>query len=113
MIIATKRVYAPAAKSDGLRILVDRLWPRGIAKSRIDLWLKDVAPSTGLRLWFGHEPGKWSEFEARYREELKGNPALGELIGLSRKSDIALLYAARDEMHNQAIVLKHVLEHRR
>lgn len=108
--ILIKRAYAPPEKSDGLRILIDRLWPRGIAKSRIDLWLKDVSPSTELRQWFGHDPDKWSEFRKRYRSELRGNSALDELRTLSRKSDITLIYAARDERHNHAVVLKQILE---
>ncbi len=110
MNINIKRAYAAPDKSDGLRILVDRLWPRGIAKNKIDLWLKDVAPSTELRQWFGHEPRKWTEFKKRYRIELHGNSALDELRTLSRKSSITLIYGAKDEVHNQAVVLKQVLE---
>jgi uncharacterized protein YeaO (DUF488 family) len=94
-----------------MRVLVDRLWPRGVTKAnaRIDLWLKDVAPSTELRRWFGHDPEKWSEFQKRYRAELKGNPALSSLRELSLRGDITLVYAAKDELHNDAVVLKHVL----
>ena len=111
MGISLKRAYEPPAETDGMRVLVDRLWPRGVTKSRarIDLWLKDLAPSTALREWFGHDPGKWPEFRKRYRAELKGNPALAELREQSRQRDITLVYAARDELHNDAVVLKQVL----
>ncbi|RJG09304.1 DUF488 domain-containing protein [Pseudomonas cavernicola] len=107
-----KRAYEPATKADGERILVDRLWPRGLAKvkAKIDLWLKDVAPSTELRQWFGHDPEKWPEFKKRYRVELKGNPALSELMALSRQGDITLVYAAKDQLHNEAVVLKQILD---
>ena len=110
MGIQIKRAYDAPAKSDGVRVLVDRLWPRGIAKTEVDLWLKDIAPSTELRQWFGHDPGKWTEFKQRYRAELEANPALADLRALSRKSGITLVYAARDRAHNQAVVLKEVLE---
>jgi len=79
-------------------------------KAKIDLWLKDVAPSTELRKWFGHDPGKWPEFQKKYRAELKGNPALSELRALSRQGDITLVYAAKDESHNEAVVLKRILD---
>ena len=90
---------------------MDRLWPRGVTKSgaKVDIWLKDVAPSTELRRWFGHEPEKWSEFQKRYRAELKGNPALSELKEHARKGSVTLVYAAKDELHNGAVVLKQVL----
>ena len=112
MKVMLKRAYELPAKTDGELILVDRLWPRGLAKvkAKIDLWLKDVAPSTELRQWFGHDPEKWSEFKKRYRAELKHNPELSELQSLSRRSDITLVYAARDELHNEAVVLKQILE---
>lgn len=112
MSIMLKRAYEPPAKTDGKRILVDRLWPRGLskAKAKIDLWLKDVAPSTELRQWFGHVPKKWPEFQKRYRAELKGNPALTELKALSHQSDITLVYAARDQLHNEAVALKQILD---
>lgn len=111
MTIFLKRAYEPPAKTDGVRILVDRLWPRGVTKSKasIALWLKDLAPSTELRRWFGHDPEKWPEFQKRYRAELKGNPALPEIRKQSRQGDITLVYAARDELHNDAVVLKQVL----
>ena len=112
MSIFLKRVYESPAKTDGTRVLVDRLWPRGVTKSKakIDLWLKDLAPTTELRKWFGHDPAKWSEFQKRYRAELKGNPALSELRELSRQGDVTLVYAAKDELHNEAVVLKQVLD---
>ena len=115
MKVALKRAYAPPAAADGRRVLVDRLWPRGLAKARagIDLWLKAVAPSTELRKWFAHDPAKWTEFQKRYRAELKGNPALAELQSLARGEHVTLLYAARDEMHNEAVVLKRILERSR
>jgi len=107
-----KRVYDSPAESDGERVLVDRIWPRGLTKvkARVDLWLKDVAPSTELRKWFGHDPEKWTEFKQRYRAELKNNPALSELQELSRQGDITLVYAARDQLHNEAAVLKQILD---
>jgi len=112
MNIMLKRAYDPPARTDGERILVDRLWPRGVAKAKagIDLWLKDVAPSTALRQWFGHAPEKWSEFKKRYRAELKDNPALSELRARLRQGRITLIYAARDRLHNEAVVLKQILE---
>jgi uncharacterized protein YeaO (DUF488 family) len=112
MSIFLKRAYELPAKTDGMRVLVDRLWPRGLAKikAKIDLWLKDVAPSTELRKWFGHDPEKWPEFQKKYRAELKGNPALSELRALSRQGDITLIYAAKDELHNEAVVLKRILD---
>ena len=112
MNIFLKRAYEAPARADGRRILVDRLWPRGLAKANahIDLWLKEVAPSTELRQWFGHDPDKWGEFKRRYRAELKHNPALAELRAQARAGDVTLVYAAHDPLHNQAVVLKQVLE---
>ncbi|HOE64597.1 MAG TPA: DUF488 domain-containing protein [Candidatus Sumerlaeota bacterium] len=112
MVVMLKRAYESPAKTDGKRILVDRLWPRGLTKvkAKIDLWLKDVAPSTELRQWFGHDPEKWLEFKKRYRAELKDNPALSELQALSRQGNITLIYAARDQLHNEAVVLKQILD---
>lgn len=112
MSVMLKRAYDPPAKGDGQRILVDRLWPRGVAKAKakLDLWLKDVAPSTGLRQWFGHDPAKWPEFGKRYRAELKTNPALARLKELSRQGDITLVYAAKDRLHNEAVVLRQILD---
>ncbi len=107
-----KRAYESPSRNDGYRVLVDRLWPRGVAKVKagIDLWLKDVAPSTGLRQWFAHDPEKWAEFKKRYRAELKDNPAWIELQSLARRKDLTLVYAARDQLHNDAVALKQFLE---
>ncbi len=112
MSISLKRVYEPSAKTDGVRVLVDRLWPRGVTKSKanIDLWVKDLAPSTELRKWFGHDPEKWSEFQKKYRAELKGNLALSEIRTLSRQGNVTLIYAAKDELHNHALILKQALD---
>lgn len=112
MAISIKRVYGAPVKTDGIRVLVDRIWPRGIKKTdaKIDVWLKDVAPSTKLRQWFGHDPEKWIEFCDKYLAELKENPALVELQALSRQDKITLVYAARDEQHNNAVVLKDLLD---
>lgn len=112
MNVMLKRAYESPTRTDGERILVDRLWPRGLAKvkANIDLWLKDVGPSTELRQWFGHDPKKWPEFKKRYRAELKGNPVLSELRARSRQSDITLVYAAKDHLHNNAVVLKEIVE---
>jgi len=112
-----KRIYQPAAKTDGLRVLVDRLWPRGIAKAKaqIDLWLKDVSPSDALRHKFHNHPESWSAFVTAYRRELKQEPAssaLDQLRALVRKQPVTLLYAARDETHNNAVALKEWLENR-
>ncbi len=94
--------------------MVDRLWPRGLRKSdaAIDHWMKDVAPSTDLRRWFGHEPSRWNEFRRRYRSELSHKPGvLNELKALARKGPLTLIFAARDKLHNEAIVLRDVLTH--
>jgi uncharacterized protein YeaO (DUF488 family) len=106
MPIKIKRVYEPAEKGDGLRILVDRLWPRGIKKDAFDLWLKDVAPSNELRNWFHHEEPKWAQFRARYLKELAQNAeAIVELRKAVKGKTATLLYGAKDETHNQAVVL--------
>lgn len=106
MTLKIKRVYEKAEKSDGKRILVDRLWPRGIKKDTIDLWLKDVAPSDALRNWFHHEEPKWAAFEKKYAKELSQNEeAVAELRAAVRGETATLLYGAKDEEHNQAVVL--------
>jgi uncharacterized protein YeaO (DUF488 family) len=106
MPIKIKRAYEPAEKSDGLRILVDRLWPRGIKKGAFDLWLKDVAPSNDLRNWFHHEEPKWAAFRSRYLKELALNTEAVDALRKAVKGKTAtLLYGAKDEMHNQAVVL--------
>lgn len=104
-----KRVYDLPDKHDGRRILVDRLWPRGLIKekARIDLWLKDIAPSTELRKWFDHDPVRWQEFKARYLDELKGNYEQIQLLKQELdKGIVTLVYAAKDEAHNQAVVIQ-------
>lgn len=111
--IHVKRIYEPPEASDGIRILVDRLWPRGLSReaSRIDDWLKDVAPTDALRRWFAHDVRKWPQFRSRYLAELKDNPAAARLKQMALKAAvITLLYAARDETHNNAIVLRQFLE---
>jgi uncharacterized protein YeaO (DUF488 family) len=115
-MIILKRVYEPPTSADGCRVLVERLWPRAISKERaaLDLWLKDVAPSTELRKWFGHDPARWPEFQKRYRAELRQKADGLELLRRkSREGTLTLIYAARDEEHNGALVLKDVLERRR
>jgi uncharacterized protein YeaO (DUF488 family) len=109
MEINLKRVYEKPTKEDGTRVLVDRLWPRGLTKqkAKIDLWLKDIAPSTELRKWFGHDPEKWKEFRKRYQKELKENKEQIEILKeQKKKGTVTLVYGAKDEEHNEAIVLK-------
>lgn len=110
--INTKRAYAAPSAQDGMRILVDRIWPRGISKERLraDLWLKDVAPSNELRQWFGHDPTKWDEFKQRYQKELAGSAAFAQLQEIvKQKKRVTLLFGAADTEHNQAIALKEFL----
>lgn len=110
--VAIKRAYAPASPDDGMRILVDRLWPRGVSKERaaLDDWMKDVAPSTELRKWFGHDPSRWPEFQQRYKAELEQHPeALDKLRALARDHKLTLIYGARDTAHNEAVVLQELL----
>lgn len=110
--IRIKRIYAAAEDSDGIRILVDRLWPRGISRERAALtcWAKELAPSTELRKWFGHDPKKWPEFQRRYRKELQATKDwLTEIRALSGKDRVTLLFAARDEEHNEAVILRDLL----
>ena len=112
--VRIKRAYDPAAPDDGTRILVDRLWPRGLKKSdaAISQWMKEIAPSTELRKWFAHDPAKWDEFRRRYEAELAEHPELlSELRGMTRKGPVTLVYAAHDEQHNQAVVLRDALLH--
>jgi uncharacterized protein YeaO (DUF488 family) len=107
-----KRAYEPASRDDGVRILVDRLWPRGLSKEAADLgdWMKDIAPSTELREWFGHDPERWTEFRRRYRAELQHHgQELDRIRTLARKQTVTLVYGARDEEHNDAVVLMEVL----
>lgn len=111
--IKLKRAYDAPSKEDGARILVDRLWPRGITKAdlKIDLWLKEVAPSTNLRKWFSHDPEKWNEFQKKYESELKENlEALQPIMQTLQHGCVTLVYAAKDIEHNDAVCLKHFLE---
>ena len=108
-VIKIKRIYEAAEDSDGFRILVDRLWPRGIKKekAKIDLWLKEIAPSDSLRKWFHHEPEKWGEFQQRYLGELKEKKdCIETILAEIKKSPVTLLYSAKDQLHNNALVLK-------
>jgi uncharacterized protein YeaO (DUF488 family) len=109
--VRLKRAYAPPEPDDGRRVLVDRLWPRGVSKDRahIDLWLKEIAPSTDLRKWFGHEPERWLEFRQRYLAELEGNPAVDQLRAIAAEGATTLIYGAKDEAHNEAVVLAELL----
>ena len=112
--IQIKRAYEPASSHDGTRILVDRLWPRGLKKSdaHIAQWMKEIAPSTELRKWFGHDPARWEEFRSRYKRELRAKrDLLAELKGLAHKGPLTLVYSAHDEAHNQAVVLREALLH--
>jgi uncharacterized protein YeaO (DUF488 family) len=115
-MIQLKRVYEKPSRRDGVRILVDRLWPRGLTKERaaVSLWLKDVAPSSELRKWFGHDPAKWKEFQVRYRKELREKKeALKLLKQKSEDRTVTLVYGARDEQHNEAVVLRKIVEGRK
>jgi uncharacterized protein YeaO (DUF488 family) len=110
-----KRVYDPPSEADGLRILVDRLWPRGLSKEKaaLDSWLKDLAPSPELRQWFNHDAAKWKQFQSRYKKELSAKAdLLKALAAQGRGHKVTLLYGARDTEHNEAVVLKQVLTHR-
>jgi len=111
-MVKIKRVYEPYDPNDGKRILIDRLWPRGLSKesARIDRWIKEIAPSTELRQWFGHDPTKWSEFQKRYKSELDANPQIvSELRAELAKGNTTLVYSAKDEEHNDAVVLQSYL----
>lgn len=112
-MIRIKRIYDPPSASDGKRILIDRLWPRGVKKdeARIDEWLKDIAPSDDLRKWFGHDPEKWPEFRKKYQKELQGNgETVKRLRSEAKRGTVTLLYSAKDEEHNNAVVLKDVVD---
>jgi uncharacterized protein YeaO (DUF488 family) len=115
MSLAIKRVYEPVSPKDGYRILVDRVWPRGLSKDRaaVDLWLKDIAPSTELRRWFGHDPGKWSEFRRKYSAELATHAEdVAQIRKLAKRRRVTLVYGARDTERNDAVVLLGYLESR-
>lgn len=108
-----KRIYEPVLRTDGYRILVERLWPRGVTKAKASLhdWLKDIAPSPELREWYGHDPARWSELQERYRAELaEKQDAIDQLRTLRRRGPVTLVFAAKDEKHSSAAVLKDVLE---
>lgn len=110
--VRLKRVYETKTAEDGVRILVDRLWPRGLSreKAAVDHWMKEIAPSAELRKWFGHDPARWPEFRRRYIDELRGHTALLQQVReLARKQTVTLLFGAHDEAHNDAVVLKEVL----
>lgn len=114
-MVRLKRVYEPPARSDGKRILVDRLWPRGLSKRKaaIDAWMKEIAPSTKLRRWFHHDPSKWAEFQRRYSLELRTHRALvGEIVSLASRRRVTLVYSAHDETHNDAVVLARLVRAR-
>src|SRR5579884_1417795 len=115
MSIAVKRAYDAPSEKDGRRILVDRVWPRGVRKEELHLdgWYRELAPSTQLRKWFGHDPERWSEFQKRYQAELKNadaREALQELATMAKRGKVTLLFGARDEEHNQAVVLRDYLK---
>jgi uncharacterized protein YeaO (DUF488 family) len=113
MKIKIKRVYDAPEEGDGTRILVDRLWPRGLTKekAKVDLWLKEIAPSTELRKWFGHDPDRWTEFDKRYAAELKSHSdLLAELEHEIARGPVTLVYAAKDEKHNEAVILQRLLQ---
>ncbi|CAN5487744.1 DUF488 domain-containing protein [soil metagenome] len=112
-MVQIKRIYVAPSKEDGYRVLVDRLWPRGVSKERanLDLWLKEIAPSTELRKWFDHDVAKWPEFKTKYRQELRDSEAMtAQLKELASHQTVTLLFAARDEEHNEAVVIRDFLE---
>ncbi|GAA5419416.1 DUF488 domain-containing protein [Sulfurisphaera tokodaii] len=109
-MLKIKRIYDPVEKDDGIRILVDRLWPRGVRKDKVDVWLKDIAPSDELRTWFNHDPNKWEEFKKKYFEELSKNPKLDILLQLIKKGEnVTLLYTSKSP-YNNAVALKEFLD---
>jgi len=113
-MIKLKRIYEKAEASDGYRILVDRLWPRGVSKekAKLDLWFKDIAPSTELRKWFGHDPKKWPEFQKKYTAEIVANKEIFNQLKkiVKKEKQLTLLYAAKDEEHNEAVSIKDLLK---
>ena len=112
-MITLKRAYDPISRADGTRFLVERLWPRGLSKTKLhlDAWLKDVGPSTELRKWFGHDPDKWDEFRKRYRRELDSRPdAWQPIVSAARRSPVTLVYSSHDTEHNNAVALREYLE---
>ena len=112
--VRLKRAYEPPAASDGTRVLIDRLWPRGVRKdaAALDLWLRDIGPSTELRKWFGHEPSRWAEFRRRYADEIAQKPQLlAQLRDIARQGVLTMVYSAHDEQHNDALVLQELILH--
>jgi uncharacterized protein YeaO (DUF488 family) len=113
-MIKIKRAYEPSSKDDGFRILVDKLWPRGASKEKahLDFWMKEIAPSDDLRKWFSHDPGKWNEFENRYKKELEDKKELIDKIKEIEKDKgkVTLIYSAKDKKHNNAVVLENILK---
>jgi uncharacterized protein YeaO (DUF488 family) len=110
--IQLKRAYEPASRADGKRVLIDRLWPRGVKKAdaKIDEWMKEIAPSAELRKWFGHDPDRWPEFKRRYEEELGAHPhEVARLRDMATRGRLTLVFAARDEAYNDAVVLRHLI----
>jgi uncharacterized protein YeaO (DUF488 family) len=110
--VKMKRAYEPPAAADGTRVLIDRLWPRGLSKEKValDHWVKEIAPSKELRKWFGHDPRRWTEFRRRYAKEVHQHPGLLEqLRSLARKGTLTLVYSAHDEEHNDAVVLREII----
>jgi uncharacterized protein YeaO (DUF488 family) len=110
--VQLKRAYEPASRGDGTRVLIDRLWPRGVKKSdaKIDEWMKEIAPSTSLRKWFGHDPDRWQEFRRRYEREVSEHPEqLDRLRMLARHGLLTLVFSAHDEAHNDAVVLRELI----
>lgn len=115
-MLQLKRAYEKPSRADGRRVLVERLWPRGLSKARaaVDLWLKDVAPSPELRKWFGHDPARWKQFERRYWKELQGHKAAVDLLRRkASQSTVTLVCAAKDQQHNGALALKEFIERRK
>jgi uncharacterized protein YeaO (DUF488 family) len=111
-IVKAKRIYDPFAKTDGYRILVDRLWPRGMKKedAHVNIWLKNIAPSTELRQWFHAEPGRWAQFRTKYLDELKKSNALDELLSYTKEHQtVTLLYSVKDEEHNHALIIEDLI----
>ena len=113
-MIKLKRIYEKSEESDGYRVLVDRLWPRGVSKEKaaLDLWFKDIAPSTELRKWFAHDPEKWAEFQKRYKAEITANKEVFNELKkiIKQKKNVTILYGAKDEEHNEAVVIKELLK---
>jgi len=110
--VKLKRAYEPASHADGARVLIDRLWPRGVKKTdaKVDEWMKDIAPSTELRKWFGHDPTRWKEFQDRYAAEVRQHPEqLQRLRALAREGTLTLIYSAHDEAHNNAVVVRDLI----